>query len=402
YENIGIIRIENIPNPPLQRIRHSLRGKAKIKVAKNSLMRLALEKAPSNNDEMIQLQEYIKGSCAFIFIKDNPFKVANFLIKNRVPTSAKEGQIAPNEIFIPPQDTGFSPGAIIRVLQSIGLKTQIKGGSVKIVEGAIVCKAGEKVSRKVVNVLNRLGVEPFRVGLSINVLYTEGSVIKLSPSKIDFEKQLKLLAKANQNALALALETSYPIKENITSLIAKAVRQVSALAEMEGLFSKDLYSPKQKASKVLTEMKRADTLTKQIEIFIRTITSSHNPWMIMEFASFFVKDKERREKIISAFKDYLVNNELESTIRWRAAWMLGELEAKSCIQELAKVMNESDNDWELQQAVIWAIGRIKTEDEKIIQTVGNILNDNKVDPRVRSTAASTLGEIADFLIEGVY
>ncbi|HUT79895.1 MAG TPA: 50S ribosomal protein L10 [Candidatus Bathyarchaeia archaeon] len=230
YKNVGITRVENIAARTIQRLRSDLRGDAVLKIAKNTLMRLALKEVAIKDKHISKLLDYINGSCAFILTNGNPFKVANYLEKNKIPTAAKEGQIAPKDITVKAKDTGFAPGPVIGELQSIGLKTRIEGGTIKIIEDGIVCRAGEKVSRTLANVLGRLGEEPFAAGLSVDAIYSVGNIIKHDDLIVDFDGILTNLIKAHKDAYALSLETAIPTKENITELIGKSQRNALTLA----------------------------------------------------------------------------------------------------------------------------------------------------------------------------
>ncbi|NHJ87154.1 MAG: 50S ribosomal protein L10 [Asgard group archaeon] len=230
YKNVGITRVENIASKTIQKIRHDLRGEATFKVAKNTIIKLAIQELAKKDKNLSKLLDYINGSCALVLTNDNPFKIANFLEKNKIPTAAKEGQIAPKNITVKARDTGFAPGPVIGELQSIGLNTRIEGGTIKIVDDAIVCKAGEKVSKTLANVLGRLGEEPFDAGLSIDVIYDGSSLIGHENLIIDYEEIMSNLTKAYQDAYALSIEIAYPTKQNISQLIGKARREALSLA----------------------------------------------------------------------------------------------------------------------------------------------------------------------------
>ncbi len=230
YNNIGITKVENIASKTIQRIRHDMRGETILKIAKNTLMRLALTEAAKKDKGLSKLQDYIQGSCAFIFTNGNPFKVANYLEKKKIPTAAKEGQIAPKDIHISARDTGFAPGPVIGELQSVGLSTRIEGGTVKITEDAVVCKAGDKVSKTLTNVLNRLGIEPFDAGLSVDVIYSTGNLMLHDDLIVDFDEIMNNLVKAHQDAFALSLGANIPTKENIDQLLGKTRREALSLA----------------------------------------------------------------------------------------------------------------------------------------------------------------------------
>ncbi|MFW9923856.1 MAG: 50S ribosomal protein L10 [Candidatus Thorarchaeota archaeon] len=230
YNNVGITKVENIASKTIQRIRHDLRGDAVLKIAKNTLMILAVKEAAKKDKNLLKLLDYIKGSCAFILTNGNPFKIANYLEKNKIPTAAKEGQIAPKKIVVTARDTGFAPGPVIGELQSIGLQTRIDGGTVKVIEDSTVCQSGDKVSRTLANVLNRLGVEPFDAGLSVDVIYSKGDLIHHDELIIDFDGILSDLVKAHKEAFNLSVEAAIPSKENLPILIGKTRREALSLA----------------------------------------------------------------------------------------------------------------------------------------------------------------------------
>ena len=230
YKNIGITKVENITSKTIQRLRTDMRQDAILKLAKNTLMLLALKELSKKDKGISKLEKYVNGSCAFILTNGNPFKVANFLEKKKIPTPAKEGQIAPKEIIITARDTGFAPGPVIGELQSVGLKTRIDGGTIKIIEDSVVCQSGEKVSRTLANVLGRLGVEPFDAGLSVDAIYSGGSIIIHDELIVDFDGIMNDLVKAYRNAYSLSIEAAIPTKDNLPELIGKARRSALSLA----------------------------------------------------------------------------------------------------------------------------------------------------------------------------
>jgi large subunit ribosomal protein L10 len=230
HKTVGITKVENITAKSIQRLRTDMRQDAILRLAKNTLMLLALKELAKKDKGISKLVKYINGSCAFILTNGNPFKVANFLEKKKIPTPAKEGQIAPKEIVITARDTGFAPGPVIGELQSVGLKTRIDGGTIKIIEDAVVCQSGDKISRTLANVLGRLGIEPFDAGLSVDAIYSGGSLLVHDELIVDFDGIMNDLVKAHQNAFSLSLELAIPTKDNLSELIGRARRSALNLA----------------------------------------------------------------------------------------------------------------------------------------------------------------------------
>ncbi|NHJ49520.1 MAG: 50S ribosomal protein L10 [Asgard group archaeon] len=230
YRNIGITRVENIAAKTIQKLRHEIREDAILKLAKNTIMKLALEELSKKDKGIKKLLKHVNGSCAFILTNGNPFKVANYLEKNKIPTAAKEGQIATKDVIVTARDTGFAPGPVIGELQSIGLTTRIEGGTIKITEDSVVCKSGDKVSKTLANVLGRLGVEPFDAGLSVDAIYSGGTLIQHDDLIVDFDGIMRDLTNAHLNAYTLSVEAAIPTKDNLAELIGRTRRQALSLA----------------------------------------------------------------------------------------------------------------------------------------------------------------------------
>ncbi len=234
---IGITDLSGISSSALQGIRASLRSgevKATIKVAKNTLKTVALKKIAESTDkkDLQKLISHISGSCALIFSNTNPFKLQQFLNKNKVPAPAKAGQISPVDVYIPEGLTNLDPGPIISELGSIGLKTRIEKGKIRIIKTAKVLSISETVSESHAAVLTRLGIQPFSVSLRLSQVLDSGDIIDGSVLQIDEDKIIRDLQQAYMNALALAMDPRiiYYTEETIPLLLNNAARQSVGLS----------------------------------------------------------------------------------------------------------------------------------------------------------------------------
>ena len=72
YPIIGLVKIDNIDASVVQRMRKDLRNDAKIVMAKNSLMRIAVSDLKKKVPGIEQILDYIVGSCAFLLTSTNP------------------------------------------------------------------------------------------------------------------------------------------------------------------------------------------------------------------------------------------------------------------------------------------------------------------------------------------
>jgi len=167
YQIVGIVNVENIPAPQLQKMRKQLRSSVHISMAKKRIMRIALDEAEKGKQHVSELKKHLTGMPAMIFTKENPFRLASMLRKSKSAAPAKPGQVAPRDITIPAGATQFTPGPIISELSAIGLKTGVEAGKVSIRQDHTAAMEGEKISQKVAEVLAKLGIQPMEIGLDL-------------------------------------------------------------------------------------------------------------------------------------------------------------------------------------------------------------------------------------------
>lgn len=233
YNTIGLIEMESIGAGTVQKLRAELRGKAKIKVAKNTLIKKALEMV-ENLSGAENLSERIEGPVALLFTDDSPYKIANYLEKNKVPAKAKAGQISPKSVTVKKQNTGEPPGTIISELNSVGLPTRIEGGTVAIPDDTEVLQEGDRVSATLAAILGRLGIEPFEVGLSLILALESGDIIEKSDLIIDFDAYLNDLAFAHQQAINLSVNSTILTDVTTGLILGQAKQKAMALAASIG------------------------------------------------------------------------------------------------------------------------------------------------------------------------
>jgi len=222
YPIIGLVKIDNINASVVQRMRKDLRKDAKIVMAKNSLMRIAVSESKKKVPGIEKLLEYIVGSCAFLLSETNPYRLATFMDENKVPAPAKAGQYAPNDVVIRPMNTGIPPGPVIAELQSLGLKTRIEGGQIRISEEAVVTKEGERVNRTVVLLLRRLDINPFQAGLSFVVAFEDGEILPGDALLLDYEQYRANIQWAYTSALNLAVNAGFITKQSLLLILSNA------------------------------------------------------------------------------------------------------------------------------------------------------------------------------------
>ena len=234
-KTILIASIKNIPGSQFQEIVKKLRGKAIVKVPKKNLIFKAIDS--SKNEELKQIKEKIKDSFALLFSDKDCFDLAIDLIKNKSPSKAKAGQIAPYDIEIPAGPTDLVPGPAISELGALGIQIQIENGKITIKSPKIVCKEGAKISRGAADMMNKLNIRPFSIGFIPLAGFDNSKKEFYAKIDIDPEKTLEELKQAYGKALPFAVQIGYTTPETITFLIGKAGRHEKAISSLLDLSS---------------------------------------------------------------------------------------------------------------------------------------------------------------------
>ena len=237
YTLIGLVDMYGIPAQQVQQIRRNLRGKAVIKVTRNTLIEHALNDI---GGDAKGLTKFISGHSAMIFSNDNPFKLYKQLEKTKTKMAAKAGETAPEDIVIEKGPTSFKPGPIVGELQQACIPAAIEGGKVKIRETKTVVKKGAVISAKLAEVLVKLDIKPMDVGLALQAAFHEGQMFEPSVLAIDEAKILGQLELAGRQAFNLSVNAAIPTKETMAPILTKAVRDARGLAIEAAIYEKDV------------------------------------------------------------------------------------------------------------------------------------------------------------------
>lgn len=228
YKSIGIASLQKVRAAQLQELKKNLTGKVRMRVLKNTLLKIALENM--DTADLKKLEDYLEGSNLFLFTDLNPFKLALLLERGKVKTTAKSGDIAAMDVTIPEGNTGQPPGPIISQLNAVGLPTRIESGSVWVSKDTLVVRKGETINERLAAVLSKLGIKPVEAGLSMTAVYDEGLMITGDQLKIDIAETRKTVEQSHGDAFALSLSIAYPTNDNIDALLQTAHQKAFALS----------------------------------------------------------------------------------------------------------------------------------------------------------------------------
>ena len=225
-KTVMIVSIMGLPSAQFQSIKKSLRDKATIKVTKKSLIDFALDH--SGVKELHELVPYVKDNTAILFSDADAFEISGVLADEKTPAKAKIGQEAPEDIEIKAGPTELLPGPDISALSAVGLQPKVEDGKIAIVNDAILCKKGEKISEQKASILAKLDITPFEIGLEPVAAYMEGKVYK--DIKIDKEAFLQEFLEAYSRGLAFAVSIDYVNDETLPFILGKAAAHEGAIS----------------------------------------------------------------------------------------------------------------------------------------------------------------------------
>lgn len=228
YEMVCAADLYKLGSVMLQDLRRQLRGKIVIKCVKNTLMRIAMQRASLEGAD--RFLDTIAGPNIFIFANGNPFQLAMTLSRNKVRILAKPGDIALNNIVVPAGNTGLSPGPIISKFGTLGIRTRIEGGNIWVNQDTPVAEAGDKISEDLADILARLGMRAAEMGMEIKAAYDGGLVIPKKELILDLDSYRKRLTGALSDAFQVALNAEYPTPETLPTLIAMAAQDAKKIA----------------------------------------------------------------------------------------------------------------------------------------------------------------------------
>ncbi len=235
---IGLVNVEGVGAKQLQGIRDSLRGSAVIKMSRNTLMIRALEK--SSKKSIKDLIEFVSGPVAFFFSEQDPFELSKFLAENKAAAPAKGGQISPKDIIVQEMNTGVAPGPFISELAGLKIPSRVKGGSIHITADTVAVKAGDVISNAMAMMLSRLGIEPMELQLKLIAAYTDGEVLTADSFEIDLEALFNQVLLGHQYAVNLSVNTGIPTEETMSIIIAKTSMEAKNLVMTIGFFVPDM------------------------------------------------------------------------------------------------------------------------------------------------------------------
>ena len=254
YSVIAVLNMHKMPSRALHQIRESIRNGTVIKMGKKVLISKALN---NSKKDIKSLEEKLSGEPALLLTNENPFRLFKMLKENRTPAAAKPGDIAGKDIIISKGSTNLPPGPSISTLQKIGLKTSVQAGKIAVMADKVACKAGEKITRDLADVLALLKIEPMEIGLDLSYVWEDGTIYGKGVLDVSVEDYTNELARCVTYGVNLSVNTGYPTKLTAPLMIQKAFAEARTLAIEADVIEKEfivhVLSKAERAAKLLGE-----------------------------------------------------------------------------------------------------------------------------------------------------
>jgi len=233
YKNVLICHVDNVGSHQMQKVRISLRGKAVLLMGKNTICRKAIREHQESNPSLEALLPFVKGNIGFVFTNGDLNAVRKTILENKVPASAKQGSVAPIDVFVPPGPTGLDPGQTA-FFQALNISTKIARGSIEIISQVHLIKAGEKVSSSHVALLGKLNINPFFYGIQVAHVYEGGSVYSAEVLDLTKEDLYEKFFAGVRKVAALSLAIGYPTAASLPHVIGGAFRKLLYISSASG------------------------------------------------------------------------------------------------------------------------------------------------------------------------
>lgn len=237
YPVIGLLDMFKLPSKQLQEMREKLKGKAKIKMVRKSIMKRAMENVDKKGIRELEMK--IQNQPALLFSNTDPFELGRIIESSKSFAAAKEGDVAPKDIVVKAGKTSLKAGPVIGELQRIKIPAGVEGENIIIKEDAVVVKKGENIEKNTADVLTKLGIEPIEISLNLLAVWDQGVIYPKDILFIPLEKYENDIREAYQNAFNLSLNIVFLTRETLPLLLSKAYKEAIGLAGKLGLVTKE-------------------------------------------------------------------------------------------------------------------------------------------------------------------
>lgn len=225
YSKILVIGADNVGSSHFQRIRAELRGDAVILMGKNTVVRKVLRANEKEFPKHAQMVPKMYGNLGFVFTNGDVAAIRTQILENKVGAPARVGALSPCDVDLAPGPTGLDPGQTA-FLQALNIPTMIVKGQIEIKNGVELIREGQKVSPSQAALLVKLGLRPFRYGLSVHFIFDDGAFFDAKVLDLKEEDILKAFAAGVRNVACVSLACGFPTLASVPHSLSNAFKKI--------------------------------------------------------------------------------------------------------------------------------------------------------------------------------
>lgn len=236
YNKIVVVSANNVGSKQMQQIRIALRGSAVILMGKNTMMRKIIREyveEKGGEHPITALTPLISGNIGLIFTNGDVGAVKDVVQENRVPAAARAGQVAEDDVIVPPGPTGCDPGQT-QWFQALNVPTKISKGQIEIVSQLRLVSKGQQVGGSEAALLQKLNILPFTYGLVLMHVYDDGAVFAAKVLDFTDDDLKQKFIQALRNFASISLSAGFPTLVSLPHSVGNGVRTLIAIAAASG------------------------------------------------------------------------------------------------------------------------------------------------------------------------
>ncbi len=232
---IGIVDTSGVPATAMLGMRAELRTMMSLTMAKKTLFRLAWKNAGLDEQTLETMMENAAQPVIVHTPTLSAFQLFNELEKTRTGRSAKEGDIAPQDIVVEAGETEFAPGPIVGELSAVGIPAKIDKGKVMIQKTVTVVDQGDVIPGDLGLMLDKLGIKPIEIGIILCGAVQDGILMPPEDLDLDLDGFRNKIAQAVSASFNVACNVRWFTPETMPTLLSKAKSESLSVAIEAGI-----------------------------------------------------------------------------------------------------------------------------------------------------------------------
>ena len=235
YRTFIILDLRKTPDNLQQKIRKEIK---KIK----GIMKFVRKPVINKFLNSLGIKKVVDFPAAIVMANEEPYRLFNFIMENNIERAAKPFEVALSDIIVKEGETKLQPGPALSQLKAAGLNVKVDKGKIVIAKDSVIVKANEVISNEKAQVLQMLGIKPFKVVANVSFAYDTADSLLYEKDVLSITKEeiLNGIKKAFIESKNAAINVSFPSALSINDLLIKSIREARNLS-VNALFYSDAF-----------------------------------------------------------------------------------------------------------------------------------------------------------------